>query len=140
MPPKLVSGARVLCYVNGRLLAGVSSFVWTSSSPRKKIRVVDLPIPVELAATTVDVTWQMTTFRQIGDGGAQGPGIVAANLTDIVREKYFSLLLIERATQLPLFQADYCNLDSENWSINAKMIMTGQLSGSGIVWVNEAAQ
>lgn len=138
--PRLVTAAKVLCYVNGKLLGRVTSFSWTSTTPRKKIRGVDIPHPLELAATTTDVSWNMGVLRTVGDGGMQGAGMIAAQQADVVREKYFTLLLIERSSNLVLFKADYCNTDSENWSINAKAIMSGQVTGSGIVWNNETAQ
>ncbi len=138
--PSLVTGAKVLCYVNGKLFGRVSSFSWSSSTPRKKIRVVDIPHPVELAATTTEITWQMGVFRSVGDGGMQGAGMIAAQQTAVMREKYFTILLLERSSNLVLFKADFCNADSENWAINAKAIMVGNVAGSGIVWGNEASK
>jgi hypothetical protein len=137
--PKLMHGARVLCYINGKLFGVVTSFSWSSSTPRRKIHTIDIPHPVELATTTVDVTWNMGMLRILGDGGAQGAEIVAQQ-SDISREKYFSILLLERQTDLPLFKADLCVTESEQWSANAKGIVQGQISGSGILWSNETNQ
>jgi hypothetical protein len=136
--PKLVSAPRVLVYINGKLYGRCTTFQWSSITPRRRIHVCDIAVPVELAATTTDVTWQMGVLRVIGDGGAQGSGIVADQL-NISREKYFTLTLIERQTDMVLFQADLCNTDSEIWSIAPKGLMQGQISGSGITWVNEAS-
>ncbi len=135
--PSVLSGARVLCYINGKLFGRVTSFSWSSSTPRKKIRCVDIATPVELAATTTEITWQMGVVRTMGDGGMQGAGIVA-NLTNVIKEKYFTILLIERLSQLPVFQADLCQTDSEQWSITPKGLMAGTVAGSSITWVNEA--
>lgn len=138
--PTLVTAAKVLVYVNGRLLGRCTSFSWSSLTPRKKIRTVDIVHPVELAPTTTEISWNMGVLRSVGDGGIQGVGMVAAQQVDVSREKYFTLLLIERSSNLVLFKADFCNTDSESWAINAKAIMTGQVSGSGIVWGNETAR
>lgn len=135
--PKLVVAAKVLVYVNGKLFGRCTNFQWTSATPRKKIRTVDIVHPVELAATTVDVTWTMGVLRVSGDGGLQGAGVVAQQ-TELSREKYFTLVLVERSTGLTLFKADLCETDSESWTIAAKDRMLGQVNGSGIVWVNEA--
>ena len=135
--PSVLSGARVLAYVNGKLLGRVTSFSWSSSTPRKSIRCVDIATPVELAATTVETTWQMGVVRSMGDGGMQGAGIVA-NQVNVIREKYFTLLLIERLSQLPVFQADLCQTDGEQWSITPKGLMAGTVSGKSITWTNEA--
>lgn len=136
--PILVSGAKVLCYINGKLFGRVTSFSWASATPRKKIRCVDISIPLELAATTTDLTWQMGVLRTIGDGGLQGSGIVA-DFNNVIKEKYFTILLIERTSNLVLFKSDLCNTDSESWSVVNKSIMSGQVSGSGILWQNETA-
>lgn len=138
--PSLVHAARILVYVNGRLFGRCTSFSWTSASPRRKIHVVDLPHAIELAATTVDVTWNMGVLRVIGDGGLQGAGMVAPQQALLAREKYFSLLLIERTSGLPIFQADLCQVDAEAWTVASKNLLSGQVQGSGIVWVNEAAK
>ena len=135
--PSTLNGARVLAYVNGKLLGIVTSFSWSSSTPRKAIRVVDIPHPVELAATTTEISWQMGVVRLMGDGGMQGNGIVA-NQTNIIKEKYFTIMLVERLSDLPVFQADMCQTDGEQWSITAKGLMTGTVSGKSIVWTNEA--
>jgi hypothetical protein len=136
--PKLVVAAKVLVYINGKLFGRCSSFQWTSLTPRKKIRTIDIQWPVELAATTTDVTWSMAVLRTIGDGGMQGAGVVAPQNV-LSKEKYFTLLLVERTSNLTLFKADMCAVDSEGWSVNAKSLMAGQVSGSGIIWVNEAS-
>lgn len=138
--PRLVTAAKVLVYVNGRLFGRCTSFSWSSDTPRKEIRTVDIPHPVELAPTTTGVRWNMGVLRTVGDGGIQGAGMIATQQSDISREKYFTLLLVERSSNLVLFKADMCNTSSENWGINAKAIVSGQVSGSGIVWGNEASK
>lgn len=135
--PSSLNGARIVCYINGRLFGLVTSFSWTSSTPRKKVHVVDVPHPVELMATTTEISWQMGVMRLMGDGGMQGNGIVA-NQTNIIKEKYFTIMLVERLSNLPVFQADMCQTDGEQWSITAKGLMSGSVSGSCIVWTNEA--
>jgi hypothetical protein len=137
--PKIVHGARVLVYVNGKLFGVCTSFSWSSVSPRKKIRTIDISHAVELAATTTDVTFTMGVLRTIGDGGGQGAGVIALQ-SEVSKEKYFSVLLLERQSDLPLFKADLCQTDAEQWSVTAKGLATGQISCSGIIWSNEANQ
>lgn len=136
--PRLVTGAKVLVYVNGKLFGRCAGFSWTSMTPRRKIRVIDVPFPVELAATGSEVTWTMNVLRTIGDGGMQGAGVLVPP-AQVISEKYFTLQLVERTTGLTLFKSDFNNSDSESWQILPKMIMQGQIQGSGIVWVNEAS-
>jgi hypothetical protein len=138
--PKTVHGARVLVYVNGVLFGRCAGFSWNGTSPRRKIHVVDTPHAVELAATTVDCAWNMTVLRTVGDGGIQGAGMVAPQQALLSREKYFTVLLVERMSGLPLFQADMCQVEAEGWVLTPKNLLMGQIQGAGIVWVNEAAK
>lgn len=137
--PKLMNSARVLVYINGRLFGICTSFAWTSHTPRRKVRAIDIPFPIELAPTTAEVDWTMGVLRLLGDGGMQGHGL-AVPMASIVKEKYFTIELIERATNLSLFKADYCVTDSEQWSVAAKDLVRGNLTGTGIIWGNEASR
>lgn len=137
--PKIVSGARVLVYINGKLFGVCTGFSWNSLTPRKKIRGIDIANVLELAATTTEVTWTMSVLRTIGDGGMQGQGVVVLQ-PSLSLEKYFTILLIERMSNLPIFRCDLNNTDSESWNVFAKNLMQGQIQGSGIIWDNEANQ
>lgn len=134
--PKIVVAAKVLVYINGKLFGRCTSFSWASATPHKKIRTVDIQWPVELASTTTEIVWTMGLLRTIGDGGLQGAGVVAPQAV-LSKEKYFTLLLIERTSNLTLFRADMCAVDAENWTITAKGLMAGQANGSAIIWNNE---
>jgi hypothetical protein len=136
--PKIVVAAKILVYVNGKLFGRCTSFSWTSSTPRKKLRVIDIQVAVELMSTTIDVTWTMGVLRTVGDGGLQGAGVVAQQ-SELSREKYFTIQLVERTSGLTIFRSDLNNTDAEQWHVNAKGLLEGQASGSGITWVNEAS-
>jgi hypothetical protein len=136
MKPKAIAGAAVLVYVSGRLYGRCTSFSWASATPRRKVRTIDVVHPLELAATTVDVTWNMGIVRLRGDGGAQGGGLATAQI-DISKEKYFTLQLIEKLTGTTLFQCNFCQADSESWNVMSKGLVEGTVTGSGILWNNE---
>jgi hypothetical protein len=138
--PKIVAAAHILVYINGKLYGRCTSFTWTSNTPGRKIRVIDTQHPVELATTTIDVDWSMGVLRTVGDGGLQGVGVASMQPADMSLEKYFTIQLVERRSGLTIFRCDMNNANSENWQINAKMQMVGNVSASGIIWVNEAAQ
>ncbi len=134
--PVLIVAAKILVYVNGKLFGRCASFNWTSATPRKKLHCIDIPHPVELAATTVETSWNMGVLRTVGDGGLQGAGVVAQQ-TELSREKYFTLQLVERTSGLTIFRSDYNQTDSESWTVTAKGLLAGQASGTSILWVNE---
>jgi hypothetical protein len=136
--PKLVSAPKILVYVNSKLFGRCTSFSWTSQTPRKRIQTIDVMHPMELAATTTNVSWTMGVLRTIGDGGLQGAGVVSQQ-SELSREMYFTIQLVERTSGLTLFRSDMNNTDSEQWSVTAKDLLLGNVSGSGISWVNETA-
>jgi hypothetical protein len=137
--PKIIAGAHVLVYINGKLFGRATSFTWTSSTPGRKIRVIDTQHAVELAATTIDVDWTLGCVRTVGDGGFQGVGVAATQPTDNSLGKYFTIQLVERRSGLTLFRCDMNNANAEQWSVNAKAQTIGSVSASGIIWLNEAA-
>ena len=139
MSAKTLTGAHIMCYVNGKLYGRVSSFTWSSQTVHKPIYGIDSADPFELAAANTKITGSMSVYRLIGDGGAQGAAIVP-KYEDMPRGRYFNVTLIDRSTDLILFQAKYCVLQSENWTIPSKGIITGQLQFEAIDWSNEATK
>lgn len=136
MKPRSVVGAHVLLYVNGQPFGRVVKFRWTSITPRKKSRVIDILFPVELIPLATEVGWEMQVIRTMADGGAQGAGL-AVQQQHLSKEKYCTLLLVDRRTDTTLFKSDYNNADMESWEVTPKNLMLGSIAGSGIIWTNE---
>lgn len=136
--PRSVVGAHVLLYVNGQPFGRVVKFRWTSMTPRKELAVIDILFPVELLPTVSRVSWEMQVVRTMADGGAQGAGLVASQ-AHLSREKYCTLLLVDRRTDTVLFKSDYNSTDVESWDVTPKNLMLGSVSGKGILWTNETA-
>jgi hypothetical protein len=134
--PLLLSGAKVVLYVNGNLFGKVSSFKYASATPRKKIRGVDSMVPFELGMTTNDINGTMTVYRLIQDGGAEGAGMVAP-IVEIPREKYFSLILVDIASNTVIFEADYCSVEDQSWTFEARDLAKGQITFSALDYLNE---
>ena len=138
--PQLVVGARVLLYVNGRLYGRVSGFQWSSSVNHKGVYALDSLSPVELLPTQTKVIGNITVYRVIGDGGAEGPGFTT-NFPSISRMKYFTLALVARYTQRVLFEADRCVLQNQSWNAPTRGFVTGSLSFEALDWdENEAPE
>jgi len=131
-----LAGAHVVVYVNSRVYAQVSGFTWSSTTPRKVIYELDSVIPAELAQTITSISGSLKLFRLIGDGGVQGPGMVAP-FEDLSKERYFSLQLIERRSDTCIFSAGSCSVESESWSAEAKGLITGTMNFKALTWTNE---
>lgn len=134
---KTITGANILCYIDGRLYSRASSVSWNSATPHKPIMALDSVDPYELAVTTTHVTASMSVYRLHGDGGAQGAGMVP-NYEDLPRGRYFTLILVDRMTNNTLFRMKNCVVNGESWSVPSRGIVTGSLSLEGITWDNEA--
>jgi hypothetical protein len=136
MTAKLLTGAHIVCYVNGKLYGRCSNFSWQSSTQHKPVYTVDVGEPSELAPTQTRLSATMSLYRLAGDGGAQGANMIP-RYEDIPRGRYFSMVLIDRSTDLVLFQARYCVCQSESWSVPSKGIITGNINIEAIEWSNE---
>lgn len=133
---RLIQSAAVIAMVNGRPFGVVTAFQWNSATPKKEFYGIDSPDPYEIGATQTKITGTISVYRTNGDGGAEGWGL-ATTFDDISREKYFSLMLIDRATNRVLFQADFCSVTSQSWNVPPKGVVTGQIQFAALTWNNE---
>ena len=131
---RLITGAQVVVYVNGSMLGRVASIGIMNSTPRKELHTIDTLEPMELMPQSVSGHGQMQIYRLHQDGGIQALGM-AAVWEDVSREKYFSILVLDRATDTTLFRADKCSTISENWTFNRGHIM-GDVAFSFVRWSN----
>lgn len=132
----VLSGAKVKLYINERPFGQATSFRWSSNTPKKALRGIDVLEPVELAVTGYQCTGSVSVIRLSNDGGAEGAGVITP-YPELSREKYFSLTLIERHTDLVIFRANRCSLLSQSWEIPVRGIVTGNFSFEALEWTNE---
>lgn len=133
---KVISSAGVVCYVNGRPFGRVRDVQYTSQTPRKSIYGLDSMEPFELAPTTTKIMCRMTLYRTVGDAGAEGAAI-SSRYEDLPREKYFSVMLVERGSDTAIFEARYCSTTSQTWSVPEKGLVTGVVEFEALDWSNE---
>ena len=131
----LLSGAKVLCYVNGVLAGACTSFSWSSQSPKRPLQGLDVLAPVELIPGPVSVSGSLSLVRQSNDGGAEALGL-SALFGDV--EKYYVLALVDRTNGQTLFQARQCQSQSQSWDVRPQQLVRGQVSFIGLYWNNEA--
>lgn len=134
---KSVVTAGLIVYVNGRPLALGTHFAFTSDTTKRQVRGLDSAEVVEFAPTSLSISGQIGLIRAHGDGGAEGAGLLAQP-ADLTREKYFTLLILDRLTQKPVFQSNTCTVQSQSWSVPARGIITGTINFTAINWSNES--
>jgi hypothetical protein len=135
---RLITAAKVVLYINGKPYALVTSFAWTSQTPKKAIYGLDSGEPYELAPGQTKCQGQIGLLRAVGEGGLEGIGVTPF-FHDLPREKYFTLALVERGTDTQIFRADRCSIMSQAWNIPAKGMVTGTMTFEAMDWNNEAA-
>jgi hypothetical protein len=82
------------------------------------------------------ISGAMTIYRTVLDGAAEGAGMVAP-IDELPREKYFSIVLVDLTTQVVIFQADFCSVEQQSWSIASKSLITGSVAWSALSYQNE---
>jgi hypothetical protein len=133
----VLTAAAVTCNINGQNYGRVTSFSWSASTPHRAIRGIDSLEAQELAPASVTVTGTMSLYRIVGDGGLEGTG-VAANIVDIPREKYFTIQLIDRGSDLVIFEAQQCLVQSQSWNVPSRGTVTGSVTFEALNWNNES--
>jgi hypothetical protein len=130
-----ITGAHCKLYVNGSPYGRVETFEFTETTAHRTVKVVDLMTPWELIPEGVQVTGSMSIYRIHQDGGVEGAGMKAA-VPDLARQKYFSILLVDRFTDTVLFRADQCVVLSQTWRAQ-KGLLKGAVSLQARTWSNE---
>lgn len=136
MRAKTIVSAGVTVYVNGAPFGRVTSFRFSSNTPREAIYGIDSLDPFELAPTRTRITGSIGLVRTVADGGAEGAGLTT-NYEQLSREKYFSLMLVERISDTVIFRADYCSVVNQQWDIAAKEMVRGTIEFEALDWSNE---
>lgn len=133
---RVMVGAQILCFINGQLLGEVTGHKFSSSTPHTERRGIDSLIGYELSPVGAKVSGSFSILKLSMNGGLEGKGIVAP-FTHLSREKYFSILIKDRKTDTTVFQADYCKVTDQTWSMVAKSRVEGSFAYEGLVWNND---
>lgn len=131
---RLVVGAHVLVYVNSRPFGRCAEFEHESDTPARPVKCVDSVIPAEQIPLAVSFSGSMQIYRLHQDGGIEQAGLTAT-WQDLPREKYFSIVVLDRLTQTTLFRADRCKVLRQRWSMRKGFVM-GSVQFTGIIWNN----
>lgn len=134
---RLLTGAQTLVYINGQLFGRIADISWSSETPQSEKKVVDWMPPWELVPQGASVRGVMTIYRIHKDGGIEGAGMTA-NWNDLTRQKYFSVMVLDRVTDTVLFQADKCSVTGQSWRIGRGYVM-GNINFTGLYWNNETS-
>lgn len=137
-PNQILAGPHLLCYINGYLVGRVTSFSFNNKTNVREIAGLDYPMLFEIGAASTRVNGSLGLLRMVGDGGAQGIGIMQS-MPDVARGKYFTLTVIDRHNGLPVFVSNYCFGIEESWEFVDKNLVSGSVSFSALIYGNEVS-
>ena len=137
MKSNVIVGARVIAYINGKKFGTVIDIELSFDTQNRPIETIDMLVPAELAPTRGRVRGSISLIRLAGSAGVEGMGI-ATTFLNLPRQKYFSLTIKDRVTDVTLFQIDDCMVDQQSWSMQSKNIMSGSFTFTGTNWANES--
>jgi hypothetical protein len=132
---RIIVGAHVRCYINARPFGRVQRAVIKISNPQNAVQGIDTTETVSLEDGQVVVAGTLTIYRMHLDGGIEAAGLVPPP-RDLARGKYFSLLIVDRGPDSPLFQVDRAKVTDQEWRIDQGH-MIGTVSFRGVTWQNE---
>lgn len=126
-PPFIIVGPGVLLYINGQRYSRVAGFQWTLAIDQKEIFAVDSSSAYELVPGQARAMGVIDVYRLKGDGGATGAQLTT-QFQDILRQRYFTVSLVERTTGEILFEASRCSLVTQSWKAPGRGFVTGQFN------------
>ena len=136
MTKTIVAGACKV-FINGLPFGLATSFEYVGVTPRRVIGGIDFMEALELAPTSSICKGAIGMYRIHGDGGLEGQGIVAPSGL-IVKERYFSITVLNRVTGQVIFQADTCSVEEQRWTTSARGRKMGTMTFTAIGFKNEA--
>ena|ERR1700760_4855276 len=135
----LQHGARSKLYINGVLYGVATSFSYQVNYGRKAISGIDVPVPLELGATTIEITGTINILKIANDQGIQGYGL-GPQQQNFSLEQYVTILMIDRVTNNAVFRTNQAQVLSESWDMPNKGLVTGSISFKCITSENESSQ
>lgn len=133
---KILRAADLQVYINGKLFAVCTGLRWQTNSGHKPIYGIDQITPFEIAPGPSSIRGSIECIRLKGDGGLEGRG-VAAPEKYMLLEKYFSLAVLDRSTDIVILAIEDVLVGEQNWNINSRGQLAGAFTFEGLGWENE---
>lgn len=125
-----ITGPSVVLYVNGVLFSEAVSISATTTTTRQERRGIDSTEPYEISVSTTRVNGSVSCVPVRGRY-LESRGITVP-FTDLSREQYFSIEILDRVTGETIWSAFRCQSDHQHFSVAAKSMATLEWSFTGI--------
>lgn len=127
-----------MAHINSRRFANVFALGYEVTSAHKEIHGVDLLAPTELIPVSLSFSGSMQIYRLHRDGGIEADGMIP-DWDRLTRGKYFSLMVLDRATDTIILNAEKCIIQKQSWQMSTKAFVIGTIAFSGLIYKNESA-
>lgn len=138
MISRTLHGAKLLCYINGKLVGLAAQISYTISTPHSAVHTIDTLIAAELIPSGTAIAGAFSLYRLVGSSMSTIGLTVPQSL--ISDQRYVTIQLVDRLTQETILRADACKTNSHSWTIPVKGLMTGQVTFTGITYSDEFDQ
>ncbi len=133
----LVTTPHCVCYINNVPFARCCGLTFDVVTPRKELRGIDNLQAVEEIPIGASIKGTLQVYRMHRDGGVEAAGLVAT-MDSLTREKYFSLMVIDRSTDTVLMQVNNASVHNQSWSFVPKSFVIGTVTFTGLNYNNDA--
>jgi hypothetical protein len=133
----LVTSPHCVAYVNSVPFARVCGLTYDIVSPRRELHGIDILEPTELVPSSLSIHGTIQVYRLHQDGGVEAAGLVAT-WQKLTKEKYASLMVLDRATDTVLVQVDKFCVNNQSWRITPKSFVLGTITWTGFGYSNDS--
>lgn len=136
MRSKTLRGIDSIVFINGRPYSVCTELTWTVDYGLKANHGIDVVEPVEIQSTRVKVSGTVSCLKQHLDGGIEAMGVVPV-LSDLSRERYFYLQIVDRQNDSSYLEIPKAKCGSQQWRAVARGVVQGSFTFEGIGYVND---
>jgi len=138
----IIVGAAVRLLVNGKVIGVGTSVSIQRDQGVKPIFGIDTPVAQEIAITgPYTVRGQITGLRTRTTAGFDGLQVInASTLSDYFNQKYCTLELVDRKTNIVFAKVSKVIFNSDTMQVNARTVVTITASFIGTYLTNELSQ
>ncbi len=134
--PKQIRSADLIIYINNAPFGTATGFRYTVDEGQRPIYGIDRNTPFEIASGQVAVKGNIDVLRVRTEAGLEAVGIGIPE-NKVLLKRYFSMSIIDRATDTTILAIPEASCGNQNWQANAKGELTGSFAFEGLGYVHE---
>ena len=134
--PLVIRALDCILYINGRIFGVATGISWNAPTGSQARYGIDRQTPFEILSTQSSISGTVECLRHHNTAGVEGAGIVPVE-DQLSKARYFFLQLVDRQTDSVILQVPKAALQSQQWRVQARGVLTGSFTFEGLEWSNE---